>query len=99
MGKEFQFQVVEETRVPGKMTKLPQARKQGLRCEVPEVEVRSTESRCKAPWIEVRSTKAFLFNWGDAFGIKVRSTESMCSTEAFNFNWAGIEVHSTESRR
>ena len=62
--------------------------------------------RREAPWIEVRSTKAFLFNWGDASGIEVCSTESrrkalwieVCSTEAFNLNWAGIEVHSTEFR-
>ena len=42
--------------------------------------------------MEVRSTKAFHFNEGDASGIEVRSTE------AFNLNWAGIEVHRTESR-
>ena len=55
----------------------------------------------------MRSTEAFLFNWGDASGIEVRSTESnceaprieVCSTEAFNLNWAGIEVRSSESRR
>ena len=58
------------------------------------------------PWIEGRSTKAFPFNWGDASGIEVLSTESrreapwieVRSTEAFNLNWAGIKVRSTESR-
>ena len=55
----------------------------------------------------MRSTEAFLFNWGDASGIEVRSTESRCeepwikvrSSEAFNLNETGIEGRSTESRR
>ena len=38
----------------------------GPRCEVPGIEVPSTESRCKASWIEVRSTKMFHLNWDDA---------------------------------
>ena len=54
-----------------------------------------------------RSTEVFLFTWGDAPGIEVRSTESRCealwievrTTEAFNLNWAVIEVRSTESRQ
>ena len=48
------------------------------------------------------------FNWDDASGIEVRSTESrreapwieVHSTEAFLFNWghaSGIEVRSTEA--
>ena len=54
----------------------------------------------------MHSTEAFLFNWGDASGIEVHSTEPRCKapwievrgTEAFNLNWTGIEVRSTESR-
>ena len=62
--------------------------------------MRSTESRCEAAGIEVRSTEAFLFNWGDAPGIKVRSTESrrkvpwieVRNTEAFNLNWGDAQT-------
>ena len=55
----------------------------------------------------MRNTEAFLFDWGDASGIEVRSTESRCeahsldqgrSTDVFNLNWVGIEGRSTESR-
>ena len=60
----------------------------------------------EAPWFEVHNTEAFLFNWGDAFGIEMRSTESRCkaplievrSDEAYLFNWGDafvIEVRST----
>ena len=60
-------------------------------------------SKCAEP---SQGAKHLLFNWGDASGIEVSSTESrceapwieMCSTEAFNLNWARIKVHSTESR-
>ena len=43
--------------------------------------------------ILVPRTEVFLFNWGDASWNEVRSNESRCEV------CAGIEVHSTKSRR
>ena len=76
------------------MYKSPSKKSRQLRCAAPSYRpyLLLQGLRCEAPGMEVGSTEEFLFNWGDASGMEV------CSTELrHEASW--IEVCSTESRR